>query len=155
MFMSVRALMTAAPPSSSMEVTKMFVRMQKKKNVRWAALPQRASAQQSIRSQHRIMSEITFRTSLPHPHECGTSPTSGRHAALLNAPTAVAWLAGWGLTDNLQHSVCCGCLALYLDGEDAKQQNLDGCSSSVPFTTQHDLQYAPTALLQRHVCADS
>ena len=38
--------MTAAPPSRSMEVTKMLVRMQKKKKVMCAGLPQRASAQE-------------------------------------------------------------------------------------------------------------
>lgn len=43
MFMPVREFMTAAPPSRSMEVTRMLVRMQKKKKVRCAALPQRAS----------------------------------------------------------------------------------------------------------------
>jgi hypothetical protein len=44
MFMPVRALMTAAPPSSSMDVTRMLVKMQKKKKVMCAARPQRASA---------------------------------------------------------------------------------------------------------------
>ena len=51
MFMPVRDSMTAAPPSSSMDVTRMLVRMQKKKKVMWAGLPQRASAP-AQRSQH-------------------------------------------------------------------------------------------------------
>ena len=50
MFMPVREFMTAAPPSRSMEVTRMLVKMQKKKNVMCAGLPQRASAQERCMS---------------------------------------------------------------------------------------------------------
>lgn len=36
------------------------------------------------------------------------------------------------LTDNLQNGVSSGCFALDLDGEDAKQQDLHSCTSSIP-----------------------
>lgn len=36
------------------------------------------------------------------------------------------------LTDNLKHGVSSGRFALNLDGEDAKQQDLHGCTGSIP-----------------------
>lgn len=42
------------------------------------------------------------------------------------------------LTDNLKHGVSSGCFALDLDGEDAKQQNLHGCTGSIP-ACAHDI----------------
>ena len=56
--------MTAAPPSSSMDVTRMLVRMQKKKKVMWAGLPQRASAPaqrpQHGQHHHDSVQDVTF-----------------------------------------------------------------------------------------------
>jgi hypothetical protein len=43
----------------------------------------------------------------------------------------------WGLTDNLQHGVRSGGFALDLNGQDAEQQDLDGCARSIPACPTH------------------
>ena len=75
--------MTAAPPSRSMDVTRMLVMMQKMKNVMCAGLPHRASA-----ISHPISKPPCWRASTPATTRKATACTGQRCISLFDAAVA-------------------------------------------------------------------
>ena len=117
MFMPVSALTTAAPPSSSIDVTRMLVRMQKKKKVRCAALPQRASV--GGHSTMRGFQAVTGDVSWPLGASLGTYCVQPKGA--LDSELSV-WCSVRGLTDDLEDGVSGGRFPLDLQPKQSRRE---------------------------------